>query len=231
MDELVIATGNPHKVAELRAILGGLGARVLGLRDLEAMGEGPFVEPIETGVTFEENAKIKALSYSEQTGRVCLADDSGLEIDALGGMPGVISSHFCTDGRECGMPREERDRLNNERVLREMEGVASEARGARFVCVMVLAGWMESSRTARAGDSPSSVLALARGDFEGRIGLAGEVPRGEFGFGYDPIFLVGPEHARTSAEMTPLEKNAVSHRARAGAAFVRALRARRAGAP
>lgn len=209
MDELVIATGNPHKVSELRAILGGLGLRVVGLGDLEGGGEGPFGEPDETGKTFEANATIKSLSYARRTGRVCLADDSGLEIDALDGRPGVISSHYCTDGVETGMGRQERDRLNNERVMREMEGV--EDRSARFVCVMVLAGVGDVSR----GEPEVRVLGVARGEFEGRIGLAGEVPRGESGFGYDPLFLVGPEFARTSAELGRDEKNAVSHRARA----------------
>lgn len=138
MDPIVIATGNPHKVAELRAIFAGEGIGVESLRDLPDWER--FIEPEETGATFEENATIKAISYARQTGRVCLADDSGLEIDALGGRPGVISSHYCTDGRDAGMSREERDRLNNERVLQELEGVPAERRTARFVCVMAVAG-------------------------------------------------------------------------------------------
>lgn len=135
---IVLATGNPHKVEELRAIMGkaGLGVPILGLSELPGH---PFAEPRETGTTFEQNATIKALAYAEATGRWCLADDSGLEIDALDGRPGVISSHYCTDGREEGMDRPTRDRLNNERVLRELEGVPAEKRTARFVCVMVLA--------------------------------------------------------------------------------------------
>ncbi|MCB9844723.1 MAG: RdgB/HAM1 family non-canonical purine NTP pyrophosphatase [Phycisphaeraceae bacterium] len=208
MREVVIATGNPHKIEELRSILGGLGIRALGLEDLD----GPFAEPDETGSSFEENARLKARSYAAQTGRACLADDSGLEIDVLDGRPGVISSHYCTDGIETGLTRGERDRRNNERVLRELEGVPTEARGARFVCVMVLAG------------PDGRVLATARGEFEGRIGEARGpgregVPRGRYGFGYDPIFLVAPEFARTSAELSSDEKNRLSHRARAAEAM------------
>ncbi|MEZ6233232.1 MAG: non-canonical purine NTP pyrophosphatase [Phycisphaerales bacterium] len=145
--EIVIATGNPHKVEEMRAILGSAAASagfgIVGLRDLEARGLGPFEEPEEIGETFEHNAAIKALAYAEQTGRVCVADDSGLEIDALDGAPGVISSHYFNDGRTDGaaggMGRDERDRRNNERVLRELAGVEWERRAARFVCVMVVA--------------------------------------------------------------------------------------------
>ncbi|MCA9287716.1 MAG: non-canonical purine NTP pyrophosphatase [Phycisphaerales bacterium] len=217
--EIVIATGNPHKVEEMRAILGSAAASagyaVVGLKDLEARGLGPFEEPEEIGQTFEHNAATKALAYAEQTGRVCVADDSGLEIDALGGQPGVISSHYFNDGRTdgaaAGMGRDERDRRNNERVLQELAGVEWARRGARFVCVMVVAGGGER-------------LAMFRGTFEGRIGFgAGQsdqaelvVPRGMNGFGYDPLFLVGPGFERTSAEMEAAEKNAVSHRARAG---------------
>ncbi|VAX42223.1 Nucleoside 5-triphosphatase RdgB (dHAPTP, dITP, XTP-specific), partial [hydrothermal vent metagenome] len=103
LSRIVIATGNPHKVEELRQMLALPGVEFVGLKELPDW-EG-FVEPEETGQTFEANAAIKALSYAEQTGMPCLADDSGLEVDALGGAPGVISSHYCTEGREVGMPR------------------------------------------------------------------------------------------------------------------------------
>lgn len=202
---IVIATGNPHKVEELRAILGP-DLLLVGLRDLEAHGRGPFAEPGETGSTFEENASIKALEYARQTGMICLADDSGLEIDALRGRPGVISSHYATDGRETGASREERDAANNARVLAELHDVPPGQRTAKFVCVMVLA-------------KPGQVLAITRGHFEGRIGLPGQVPRGRNGFGYDPLFLVAPDFIRTSAELDPLEKNSLSHRAMAAAAM------------
>lgn len=224
MHPIVIATGNPHKVEELRAILAGTGGtegpgrsgwkgiQVVGLADVAA--GAALREPEETGSTFEENAAIKALAYAEQTGRVCLADDSGLEVDALGGRPGVISSHFCTDGRDEGMSRDERDRANNERVLRELRGVPPEKRTARFVCVMALA------------EPGKGIVATTRGAFEGRIGLEGEVPRGEHGFGYDPLFLVAPGFTRTSAELPPEEKNRLSHRAAAARAMAEFLASR-----
>jgi XTP/dITP diphosphohydrolase len=213
MDPIVIATGNAHKVAELRAIFADAGVPVVGLHDLP--GHGRFREPEEHGRTFEENAAIKARSYAEQTGRVCLADDSGLEVDALSGAPGVISSHYCTDGRDTGLAREERDRLNNERLLRDLAGVPPEQRSARFVCVMALA--------APGRDAP--LCAATRGTFEGRIGLPGQVPRGVHGFGYDPLFLAAPDFTRTGAELRPSEKNARSHRGAAARAMAAALRA------
>ncbi len=375
------------------------GVEFVGLKELP--GHEDFVEPEETGQTFEANATIKALSYAEQTGLPCLADDSGLEVDALGGAPGVISSHYCTDGRETGMSRAERDAANNARLLRELEGVEPESRGARFVCVMVLAnrgtgfqpvplrptpanmspvnlhqrgtvhktqgdlphwhqhgatyfvtfrvqqgclspnerdvvlksclhwhreralvhlvvvmpnhvhlllsplpkqtGWHElpeimhsiKSFTAnlinrmretriplwqpeyydrivrdadefgetwdymlknpvaaglvahwmhyhwiRGGEQERhrleagpTVQANTRGTFEGRLGLPGEVPRGENGFGYDPLFLVAPEFVRTSAELKPNEKNRLSHRGDAAVKMLDALRVLTARGP
>lgn len=223
--DLVLATSNPHKLEEMNAIFAALlpgRVRFIGLKQA-AMGR-TLVEPAETGVTFEENAAIKARSYAAQTGRVCLADDSGLEIDALQGRPGVISSHYCTDGREAGMSRSQRDQANNQRVLREMRSVPWDERGARFVCVMVIAGPSDAE----------GVLAGVRGAFEGRIGFASGdpgnaeaarvVPRGEHGFGYDPLFLVPPEYRTTSAELTPREKNDRSHRGAAARLLVEHLR-------
>jgi len=177
----------------------GTPSRLLGLNEA---GGGPFPEPEESGRTFAANATIKAIAYARATGHLCLADDSGLEIDALDGRPGVISSHYCTDGRETGMNREERDHANNQRVLRELAGVPAERRAARFVCIMVLAG-------------PQGLIAETRGTFEGRIGVPGEVPRGRNGFGYDPLFLVAPQFTATGAELSPAEKNRLSHRAQA----------------
>lgn len=221
--KIVIATGNPHKVEEMREIfrdpalgLVEFGVEFVGLGEVEG---GPFPEPRETGVTFEQNATIKALTYASATGMWCLADDSGLEIDALDGRPGVISSHYCTDGREEGMGRAERDARNNERVLREMAGVAREKRTARFVCVMCLA-------------RPAETLVRVRGTFEGRIGMPagdadgseGGVPRGEHGFGYDPIFLLPAPDARTSAELSADDKNARSHRGAAARLLAGRLR-------
>jgi XTP/dITP diphosphohydrolase len=204
MAPITIATANPGKVAELRPIFAELGIRVVGLGDL---GVGA-AEPEESAPTFVGNATIKALAYARQTGTVCLADDSGLVVDALGGAPGVISSHYAADGRDDPRPRAERDAANNERLLRELSGVPDERRTARFACVMVLA-------------SPEGeVLAQSEGAFEGRIG---HEARGANGFGYDPLFLVAPEFQRTSAEMPPAEKNAVSHRALAARAMARRL--------
>lgn len=164
MPELVLATQNPGKIAELRDLLAPAGYTVLGLADV---GELP-PEPDETGETFEENATIKALAYAEATGRLCLADDSGLEVDALGGRPGVISSHFAWDGRTDGeaavMSREQRDRANSERLMAELAGVASEDRAARFVCTMVLAApyggadFQSASTPSTAFPNPPSLL-------------------------------------------------------------------------
>lgn len=201
---IAIATANPGKVAELRPIFADLGLDVVGLGDLGTA----TTEPDEAGDTFEANATIKALAYARQTGTLCLADDSGLVVDALGGAPGVVSSHYSTDGADDGRSRADRDAANNARLLRELEGVPDERRTARFVCVMVLA-------------SPrGEVLARGQGAFEGRIGRE---PRGKNGFGYDPLFLVGPDHQRTSAELTPAEKNARSHRGTAARDIARRL--------
>ena len=222
MTDFVLATGNPHKVDELRDIFAAaaLRVKVRSLADLHPLR--PFSEPAETGRTFEENAAIKARSYAAQTGLMCLADDSGIEIDALGGAPGVISSHYSTDGQETGLTRAQRDAANNARVMRELYGVPFDRRGARFVCCMCLA-------------SPDgTIVTTARGAFEGRIGVAAGdplsdapehvVPRGENGFGYDPLFLVAPEHRMTSAELSSDEKNRLSHRAAAAQELARFLR-------
>lgn len=207
--EIVLATGNPHKVEELRAIFAATctDIRIIGLSDLPGH---PFPEPHEHGATFEQNSAIKALAYAEATGRLCLADDSGLEIDALSGRPGVISSHYCTDGREEGMDRPTRDAANNARVLKELHGVAEQLRSARFVCVMTLA-------------QPGILLARARGTFEGRIGIPPAVPAGANGFGYDPLFLAAPEFTRTGAQLNPDEKNSRSHRASAALRMARQI--------
>ncbi len=257
MLELVLATANPHKVDELRAIFSAHHERpaqhneaqrhaagphrrplqssdlpalsVIGLCDLPTDVRARLFEPAEHGSTFEENAAIKALSYAEQTGRLCLADDSGLEVDALDGRPGVISSHYFNDGAEThpATPRAERDRLNNERLLRDLTHVPDAQRTARFVCVMALAAPASLPMSFRGtGVSPVSVssagarlLFSVRGTFEGRIGTPPHIPRGSNGFGYDPLFLVAPDHARTSAELSPEEKNRLSHRGQAAHLF------------
>jgi XTP/dITP diphosphohydrolase len=215
--QIVLATSNPHKIEELDAIFRDLGLRSIELLSLsQAAGGRPLTEPAETGTTFEANATIKALSYASQLNAVCLADDSGIEIDALSGRPGVISSHYCTDGREEGMTRAQRDAANNARVMRELAGVKAVERSARFVCVMALAFPGEASPRA-----------LVRGTFEGRIGLETQVPRGENGFGYDPLFLVPPEFEITAAELPADRKNTLSHRAAAARKLATALESMR----
>jgi XTP/dITP diphosphohydrolase len=178
MDPIVIATGNPHKVDELRAIFAEQGIPVLGLRDLP----GKFREPDEHGKTFEENAAIKALSYATQTGRILSSPMTpDWEVDALGGAPGVISSHYSTNGVESGLTRAERDAANNALLLERLRDTPDGKRLARFVCVMALAKG--------SGDNQApTVMATSRGTFEGRIGIPPAVPRGGNGFGYDPLF-------------------------------------------
>lgn len=211
MPTIVLATQNPGKVAELQALLQGTDIDLIGLDEL---GDS-FPEPEETGTTFLENATIKAVAYARLTGLACLADDSGLIVDALDGRPGVISSHYAFDGDANGdaasMTRQERDTLNSKRVLDEMTDIPYEQRSARFTCTMVLA------------EPDGTLLASSVGEFEGRIGRVDQVPFGDNGFGYDPIFLVAPDFSRTSAQMNPDEKNAISHRAKAVSAMVQRI--------
>lgn len=209
--EIVIATGNPHKVAEIDAIFRACSLDHVRVRSLAELAGGPFEEPNEIGATFEANATIKALAYAGMTGRLCLADDSGLEVDALNGRPGVISSHFATDGKETGLTRVQRDEQNNQRLLKELADIPEARRSARFVCVMVLA-------------NPEKVITTTRGTFEGRIGLPRAVPRGTNGFGYDPLFLVAPDYSLTGAELSPEVKNQRSHRAGACKAMAEWIR-------
>jgi XTP/dITP diphosphohydrolase len=200
---ILFCTTNPHKVREVAAIFAPLEIVVLGLDSLPpALREMP--EPVEDGATFGENARIKARYYAERCGTRCLAEDSGLEVDALGGAPGVHSARYSGEGGE----RAERDQANNEKLLRALAGVPEAQRTARFVCAMALA------------DPDGSVVAEARGTFEGIIAPA---PRGEGGFGYDPLLWL-PDVGKTSAELTAEEKNARSHRGvatRAIAALIR----------
>lgn len=198
---MLLATGNPHKIEEVRAVLEPLGIRVLGLEDVG----GGFAEPDENGETFEENARIKAVAYARMTGRTCLADDSGLEVDALDGAPGVHSAYFA--GRDGS--RAERDARNNRLLLERLHGVPSERRTARFVCTMCLA------------TPDGTVLAETRGHFPGVII---DTARGANGFGYDPLLFL-PSEGRTSAELSPEEKNARSHRGHATRLMAERLRA------
>lgn len=182
---LLLATTNPGKVREIRQALEGLPLRVLGLGDVL-----PGLAYRERGRSFLENARAKSLFYSRKWDGLTLAEDSGLEVDALGGAPSVRSARFSSPG-----PTDEK---NNRKVLRLLAAVRPKDRGARFVCTMVLA---EKGR----------VIREIRGQVRGKIGPA---PRGRNGFGYDPLFYYSPLR-RTFAELTPAEKNLVSHRGRA----------------
>jgi XTP/dITP diphosphohydrolase len=187
---LLIATTNPHKVEEFRAILGDLPYQLVSLCDVP-----PVAQVDETGSTFAENAVLKAVGYARDTGLLALADDSGLEIDALGGEPGVYSSRWA--GPDVAYP--ERFRI----MLERLASVPEERRTARYRAAVAIAG-------------PGAVRlrGVVEGVLEGRI--ANE-PRGTGGFGYDPLFLV-PELGRTVGELSAAEKHAISHRARAAAA-------------
>lgn len=189
--QLLFATSNPHKIEEVRAILSPLGFDIIGLDALESTPP----EPAEDGDTFEANAKIKAIAYARATGRTCLADDSGLEVDALGGAPGVHSARYAGIGAN----RSERDAANNRKLLDNLRGVAADRRTARFVCAMCLA------------DPRGETLAETRGTFPGVIT---DRPAGSNGFGYDPLLFL-PDRGCTSAELSPQEKNERSHRGHA----------------
>lgn len=192
---LVLATRNPHKVDEMRALLADLDIELVGL---DAFANAP--EPEETGETFSENAQIKAASAARATDLPALADDSGICIDALGGRPGVRSARWAGPGSGA--------QEWIARTLTEMMGVPDARRTARYVCVLALAA------------PDGRILGEAEGIFEGRIAHA---PRGAGGFGYDPIFLL-PDGSRTAAELTPDEKNALSHRGKAVRAALPLLR-------
>ena len=188
--KLVLASNNAGKLAEFGRLLQGSGIEVvaqseLGLQDIE-----------ETGLTFVENALLKARHAARATGLPALADDSGLCVDALGGAPGLYSARYAGPGGDAAR--------NIERLLRELDGVADEDRGASFHCCIVLL---------RHADDPKPLV--VEGDWRGRILRA---PRGDGGFGYDPVFL-DPDSGLTAAELPAARKNAISHRGRALAAL------------
>ncbi|MFK7962071.1 MAG: RdgB/HAM1 family non-canonical purine NTP pyrophosphatase [Phycisphaerales bacterium] len=197
---IVFATNNANKVGEVRAILEPEGFDVVGL-DAFSLA---ISEPAEDADTFAGNARIKATIYAATLGETCLADDSGLCVDALDGRPGVHSARYAGLGDD----REHRDAANNEKLLREMAGVPDEQRSARFECAMCLA------------TPDGRILAETRGTFEGGIGHA---PHGNGGFGYDPLLVL--EDGRSAAELTPTEKNRRSHRGVAVRAMAETLRA------
>jgi XTP/dITP diphosphohydrolase len=207
---LLFASSNPHKIDEVRAILERVGIEVVGLDSLE----NPPPEPIEGGTTFEENARIKAIAYAKATGQVCLADDSGLEVDALNGAPGIHSARYSRAGSDQAqrgktrISRTEIDAANNAKLLRELKGIPPERRTARFVCAMCLA------------DPNGEILAETLGEFPGVIT---DQPRGSNGFGYDPLLYL-PDRGCTSAELSTEEKNARSHRGAAARQMASCIR-------
>lgn len=192
---LVVATRSRPKLAELRDLLRPTRAELVDLDDL-----GIAEEVAETGTTFAANAALKARYYARRSGLPTLADDSGLEVDALDGRPGVRTRRYA--GEQAG------DADNNAKLLAALAGLPPERRGARYRCVLALV------LPARAGPRGGLPVTLTRGTFEGRIGT---VPRGANGFGYDPIFEPAsePPDGATVAEWPPEWKQAVSHRARA----------------
>ncbi len=197
---IVLATKNKKKIEEIKRIIGATGAaiRIYTLDDFPAWDD---VE--EDGDTFEENAVKKALSIAEKTGMTAVADDSGLEVDALQGAPGIFSARYAGDGAD--------DTANLEKLLYEMKDVPDNQRTARFVCCIALAE----------GGNVQTFMGYAEG-------IIGTGPRGENGFGYDPVFA--PEgHDRTFAEMSDDEKNSMSHRARALKELQRYLKEKKTG--
>jgi XTP/dITP diphosphohydrolase len=238
---ILIATSNPHKLDEIRAVIDDPSVELVALDALSQEIE----EPVEDRDTFEGNAVLKARHYARATGMLCLADDSGLEVDALNGEPGVRSARYSnTDG-----PRAERDAANSLALLKNLGDTPIEQRSARFVCAMALVDGRPQEKPdaaacshMRLNDEPPSVpaarrgnaglnaapstapadhplIAVVRGTLEGRVLTVDEADdpahpargRGANGFGYDPIFLVA-KLGRTAAELSPEEKNRVSHR-------------------
>ena len=185
IEKMIFATGNEGKMREVRMILGDLGAEILSLKEA-----GVQAEAEENGTTFEENAVIKAKEIMEKTGALVLADDSGLEVDALNGEPGIYSARY--------MGHETSYHIKNKNLIERLEGKTGEERSARFVCAI-------------AACFPDGRVLTTRGTMEGQIGYE---EKGENGFGYDPIFYL-PEYQCYSGELPLEEKNKLSHRGKA----------------
>ncbi|MCR5623648.1 MAG: XTP/dITP diphosphatase [Lachnospiraceae bacterium] len=184
--KIIIATGNEGKMREIREIMKGEDVTVTSLKD-----EGlENVEIDETGKTFEENAIIKAKTISEVSGEIVIADDSGLAVDALNGEPGIYSARYL--GRDTSYD------YKNNYIIKQLEGKEGAERSARFVCAMACV-------------LPDGKVITTEGTIEGQIGFE---QKGENGFGYDPIFFL-PERGKTTAEISPEEKNEISHRGKA----------------
>lgn len=185
MPELLLASSNPGKIREYRSLLDGLGYQIATLTE-----RGISEVVVETGSSYEQNARLKAITYAELSHCITLADDSGLEVDALNGEPGVHSARFAGEGAG----DEERVRL----LLARLNGVSSEERTAHFRCVIAIA-------------SPGKRAHVCYGECHGMIAFEA---KGENGFGYDPVFYL-PEMGKTMAELSLEMKNQISHRARA----------------
>jgi XTP/dITP diphosphohydrolase len=185
MQTLLLATSNLHKLEEFRAIFSDLPLRLLSLSDIQLA-----IDVEETGITFAENAELKARTYAKMSNMLTLADDSGLEIDALGGAPGVQSARYL------GSETSYQERFHV--ILEQLKGLPLDQRSARFRCVIALV-------------EPLGNIHMVEGVAEGVIAAS---PRGTNGFGYDPIFFI-PELGKTFAELEPEYKNRISHRARA----------------
>ena len=194
---MIFATGNMGKMKEIKAILGDIGEEILSMKEA-----GIDMDIVEDGSTFEENAIIKAKAVMERTGQLALADDSGLEIDALNKEPGIYSARYMGEDT----PYE----IKNSNLIERMKGVKGKDRSARFVCVIAAA-------------FPDGEIITTRGTIEGVIA---EVPAGENGFGYDPIVYV-PEYGMTTGQMDPDAKNAISHRGKALTAMKKILEERK----
>lgn len=182
---MIFATGNMGKLREIKDILGDIGEEIISMKEA-----GIDVDIEENGTTFEENAIIKAKAIMEMTGQMVLADDSGLEVDALNKEPGIYSARYLgTD-----TPYE----VKNQNIIDRLEGVEGDARSARFVCAIAAA-------------FPGGEVIVTRGTIEGVIA---KEPAGTNGFGYDPIVYV-PEYGMTTGQMEPEAKNKISHRGKA----------------
>jgi XTP/dITP diphosphohydrolase len=196
MRRVVLATGNPGKLKEMREILAGHGLEVVAQSDLE------IAPPVEDGDTFIANALLKARHAAAISGLPAIADDSGLEVDALGGRPGLHTARYAgPNADECA---------NNDKLISELAGIPAARRGARYRCAMAFV---------RNATDPAPIVAEA--SWEGRIGFE---RRGSGGFGYDPLFIVAGGN-RTAAEMPAMEKNRVSHRGQALSALAAQMQA------
>ena len=189
--KVIFATSNEGKMKEVRSILEGLDVEVLSMKEA-----GIFMDVVEDGTTFEENAAIKATAIQKECGEIVLADDSGLEVDYLNKEPGIYSARY--------MGEDTSYRIKNKSLIDRLEGVEGEDRSARFVCAIAAA-------------FPDGTVEITRGTIEGQIGYE---EKGENGFGYDPIFYL-PQYGLTTAQIDPELKNELSHRGNA----LRAMRA------